>query len=668
VTERTTQQRAAQAARTQSGRGVAGPKAGPLAQLATALNASPPVQRLEAPKRQLAQRAANRTGLPDNVKSGVEALSGMSMDHVRVHYNSPKPAQLNAHAYAQGSEIHVAPGQQRHVPHEAWHVVQQAQGRVRATAQMKGGVAINDDKALESEADRVGQIVAQPMARGPDDGATPGYAPAQRSTARPNAFIQRRLAFEGVADGIAQLRALLGRDTEAQKLLSLWASDDTPLRIVRDLDATAGEIRELADEKRSLSANLRRQGRALKLLVRRHNAMQIEGARNQRMTELLSLAHQQFELAQRGLVEWSWERARIDRERMLIYRLDHVLEEVRNLRGTADAEAPMETHQLPVVNEDWDEREDISHLHGIKEQLASPNTKKAIGKLRGTDDEEPRQHDLDRDRDPERSPPPGALKGPILYRYIRNNRRAILDLVQHVGDSVALFSLERGGAFLADLVTDFRRERGDRPIPNFKISKEAGKSAAGVYSRGRHHLAMVIQMMDVEEGQMFNILSRNPTFHQKPPMVTIGLTETAVSGASVNKLLTTLDDYHEMLPQSRFNVLVEKQTIKEPKIPRDERGGLRHTDPGISLEHLKTTDSVEKVRMFIAHTEYILGEDVGYQISYDGRLAGQPLIVFDESSDELVAVRLSSHGMLPRDLLRLLIGGALDSALDEIFL
>jgi hypothetical protein len=103
----------------------------------------------EAPK-------PNNTGLPDNLKSGVESLSGMSMDHVKVHYNSSQPAQLNAHAYAQGSEIHVAPGQERHLPHEAWHVVQQAQGRVKPTMQMKAGVPVNDDAGLESEADVMG--------------------------------------------------------------------------------------------------------------------------------------------------------------------------------------------------------------------------------------------------------------------------------------------------------------------------------------------------------------------------------------------------------------------------------------------------------------------------------------------------------------------------------
>ncbi|GGX08468.1 eCIS core domain-containing protein [Undibacterium macrobrachii] len=98
----------------------------------------------------------NNTGLPDNLKSGIESLSGMSMDHVKVHYNSAQPAQLNAHAYAQGSEIHVAPGQEQHLPHEAWHVVQQAQGRVKPTMQMKAGAPVNDDAGLETEADVMG--------------------------------------------------------------------------------------------------------------------------------------------------------------------------------------------------------------------------------------------------------------------------------------------------------------------------------------------------------------------------------------------------------------------------------------------------------------------------------------------------------------------------------
>jgi hypothetical protein len=104
----------------------------------------------------LVQHKQNNTGLPDQLKSGIENISGHSMDDVKVHYNSGQPAQLNAHAYAQGTDIHIAPGQEKHLPHEAWHVVQQKQGRVQPTMQMNGRVNINDDKGLEKEADRMG--------------------------------------------------------------------------------------------------------------------------------------------------------------------------------------------------------------------------------------------------------------------------------------------------------------------------------------------------------------------------------------------------------------------------------------------------------------------------------------------------------------------------------
>jgi hypothetical protein len=98
-----------------------------------------------------------RTGLPGTLKAGIENLSGLSMDDVRVHYNSDKPKQLKAYAYAQGTDIHIGPGQEKYLPHEAWHVAQQKQGRVKPTVQMKGGgVPVNDDVGLETEADVMG--------------------------------------------------------------------------------------------------------------------------------------------------------------------------------------------------------------------------------------------------------------------------------------------------------------------------------------------------------------------------------------------------------------------------------------------------------------------------------------------------------------------------------
>jgi hypothetical protein len=131
------------------------------------LDTGPSLTQLDAPQQPMGQYhysdysptpniERNDTGLPDNLKSGIESLSGYAMDDVKVHYNSQKPAQLQAHAYAQGSDIHLASGQAHHLPHEAWHVVQQKQGRVQTTTQYKS-YNINENSALETEADVMGE-------------------------------------------------------------------------------------------------------------------------------------------------------------------------------------------------------------------------------------------------------------------------------------------------------------------------------------------------------------------------------------------------------------------------------------------------------------------------------------------------------------------------------
>lgn len=105
-------------------------------------------------------RPAGGHALPAPLRHGIERLSGLAMEDVGVHYDSPEPARLGALAYARGAEIHLAPGQARHLPHEAWHVVQQKQGRVAATTQLKDATSLNDDSTLEREADTMGRRAA----------------------------------------------------------------------------------------------------------------------------------------------------------------------------------------------------------------------------------------------------------------------------------------------------------------------------------------------------------------------------------------------------------------------------------------------------------------------------------------------------------------------------
>lgn len=112
-------------------------------------------EKLPGQAKAITQRVENKTGMPDNLKTGVEQLSGLDMSDVKVHYNSSKPASVQAHAYTQGTDIHVAPGQEQHLGHEAWHVAQQKQGRVQPTTKV-AGMPVNDNPSLETEADKMG--------------------------------------------------------------------------------------------------------------------------------------------------------------------------------------------------------------------------------------------------------------------------------------------------------------------------------------------------------------------------------------------------------------------------------------------------------------------------------------------------------------------------------
>lgn len=149
-----------------------------------------------APQTEVIQRVEsvtpkeNTTGLPDHLKAGIEGLSGLSLDDVHVHYNSAKPAQVDALAYTQGTEIHVGPGQEKHLAHEAWHVVQQKEGRVQPTLQAKG-VAINDDVGLEKEADVMGRKASNLTS----DQMLP-IPPTQKRGITSNGSIQRMIGFE----------------------------------------------------------------------------------------------------------------------------------------------------------------------------------------------------------------------------------------------------------------------------------------------------------------------------------------------------------------------------------------------------------------------------------------------------------------------------------------
>ncbi|MCY1022994.1 DUF4157 domain-containing protein [Pyxidicoccus sp. MSG2] len=110
--------------------------------------------------------------LPERLQRVLEQLSGYDLSDVRVHADSPWPARLGARAFVLGSDIHLSSGAEDALEHEAWHVVQQKQGRVRATrttgfdAHPFGALALNDEESLEREADTMGCVARKLVRRG----------------------------------------------------------------------------------------------------------------------------------------------------------------------------------------------------------------------------------------------------------------------------------------------------------------------------------------------------------------------------------------------------------------------------------------------------------------------------------------------------------------------
>ena len=92
----------------------------------------------------------SKNGIHDGLINGFAKTTGHDLSDVNIETNSPEPAKVGAHAFAQGNNIKVAPRQEKHIPHEMGHVVQQREGRVKANTQVNG-MPVNDDKGLEKQ-------------------------------------------------------------------------------------------------------------------------------------------------------------------------------------------------------------------------------------------------------------------------------------------------------------------------------------------------------------------------------------------------------------------------------------------------------------------------------------------------------------------------------------
>lgn len=119
--------------------------------------------------KQMRSRMERQFGAPAGALiEKLERQSGVGLDDVEIHRDSPRPAQIGALAYAHGSQVYLGPGQERYLGHELTHVVQQKQGLVRPTGAVDG-LPLNTSPALERAADAMAVTFAPASAvPGPD--------------------------------------------------------------------------------------------------------------------------------------------------------------------------------------------------------------------------------------------------------------------------------------------------------------------------------------------------------------------------------------------------------------------------------------------------------------------------------------------------------------------
>ena len=105
--------------------------------------------------------------LPAQLKENMEHSLGGDFSNTEIYANSSKASKMGALAYAQGNEIHFAPGKydpesqrgKELIGHELTHIVQQKKGVVQKTKNDRG-MNVNSEFKLEKEADDLGKKAA----------------------------------------------------------------------------------------------------------------------------------------------------------------------------------------------------------------------------------------------------------------------------------------------------------------------------------------------------------------------------------------------------------------------------------------------------------------------------------------------------------------------------
>jgi hypothetical protein len=127
--------------------------------------------------------------------------------------------------------------------------------------------------------------------------------------------------------------------------------------------------------------------------------------------------------------------------------------------------------------------------------------------------------------------------------------------------------------------------------------------------------------------------------------VTIALTEVRVGRGSVDFLIKIAKDVLDtgLYPNLKFKIRATTRTMHLPTVAK--RAAAENAAEGIAYAPLD--EHADRIGVALQSTEYVLGEDVDYQIEYDSK---RPLIVFKGTLSPDVLLDLvdgAYNGFLP---------------------
>jgi hypothetical protein len=289
--------------------------------------------------------------------------------------------------------------------------------------------------------------------------------------------------------------------------------------------------------------------------------------------------------------------------------------------------------------------------------------------------------------------------GAIPANFILQNRKAIEFLVDNLGDATIAIALERGGAFQLDLIKGSRPALEIRKIPKLpesmldefelldaiqELPGEAWKSKYNLLQKklSEKKLTPSRELMKNEHLELLIKIVEEAIVNGHK---TIALIETMISGDSVKHLIKTIQSLVPSCPGIKFNVLIQQDTLQlkncyahKNVYPLKYKGTSIPISPGRSinikaLDNIDNAPSEEYGLIAIANgnqkkddkkLNYILAEDVDYQLKTKGSDAHRPVIVFDANTENAVWLQ-PSGGATARDIIQNLIFGHYDLVLKQ---